>query len=199
MRVVAPTLDGDVLSVLARAEEEFSGRQIHRMLGHASEPGVRKAVERLVDQGAVRRRRAGQAILYRLNRKHIAAAHIEGLASLKTQLVERLRECIANWDLPPRAVLLFGSVARDEAGPTSDLDLLVVRRSDTKEGGEAWEEQLAALEVEASDATGNDARILEYGERELMHPEVRSFVDQALRDGVELSGSRQSLRRAMNG
>jgi predicted nucleotidyltransferase len=197
MRVVTPTLDGDVLTVLAGAEEEFSGRQIHRLLGHSSEPGVRKALERLVDQGVVRRRRAGRAMLYRLNRKHLAATHIEGLASLRMQLVQRLRGCIDRWDPPPRLALLFGSVARGGAGPGSDLDLLVVRRSDVGEGAEAWQRQLAALELEAGDATGNDARILEYGERELADPDVRSLVDEALREGVELFGSRRSLRRPL--
>jgi predicted nucleotidyltransferase len=198
MRVVTPTLDGDVLTVLAGAEEEFSGRKIHRLLGHSSEPGVRKAVERLVDQGVVRRRRAGRAILYRLNRKHLAATHIEGLANLRMQLVQRLRDCIDGWEPLPRLALLFGSVARGEAGPGSDLDLLVVRSSHVREGAEAWQRQIAALELEAGDATGNDARILEYGERELADADVRPLVAEALRDGIELFGSRRSLPRSLN-
>jgi len=198
MRVVTPTLDGDVLTVLAGAEEEFSGRRIHRLLGHSSEPGVRKAVERLVDQGVVHRRRAGRAMLYRLNRRHLAATHIEGLASLRMQLVQHLRDCIDGWDPLPRLALLFGSVARGEAGPASDLDLLVVRRSDVREGAEAWQRQLAALELEAGDATGNDARILEYGERELADADVRPLVAEALRGGIELFGSRRSLPRSPN-
>ncbi|MET0306280.1 MAG: nucleotidyltransferase domain-containing protein [Solirubrobacterales bacterium] len=195
--VITPTLDGDVLAVLARAEEEFSGRQLHRLLGYASEPGVRKAVERLVDQGVVDRRQAGRAKLYRLNRQHLAAAHIEGLANLHLQLIARLRETIGAWRQRPHSAFLFGSVARGDAVSASDLDLLVIRGATVEEGADAWEAQLAALEREATEATGNDARILEYGEQELAAPEIKSVVEEALSDGIELFGSRQRLRRLL--
>lgn len=86
-RAVAPTLDGDVLTVLARADEGFSGRQIHRLLGQGSEQGIRKAAERLVEQGVVLRSQVGRANVYRLNRKHVAAPHIEGLAALRAEVL----------------------------------------------------------------------------------------------------------------
>jgi hypothetical protein len=114
LRVVSPTLDGDVLAVLAGADDEFSGRRIHRVMGHGSEPGVRKAVERLVDQGVVLRSQAGRANLYRLNRLHLAAAAIESLAAARAELTARLREAIAGWKHPPLCAVLFGSAARAE-------------------------------------------------------------------------------------
>lgn len=199
LRVVTPTLDGDVLALLAGAEEEFSGRRIHRLLGYGSEQGVRKAVERLVDQGVALRRQAGRAKLYRLNRNHVAAAHIEGLATLRMQLVQRLRRAITSWTSPPRAVLLFGSVARGEAGPHSDLDLLVIRGSAVDEESPEWLEQLATLEREATEWTGNDTRILEYGEDELADGGVEPVIEEALADGIELCGSRRRFRRVIEG
>lgn len=197
MSVVTPTLDGDVLAVLAGAEEEFSGRRIGRVLGTGSEHGVRKAADRLVEQGIVIRRRAGQAKLYKLNRDHIAAPHIEGLVTLRMQLVARLREVIAEWRAPAHSVLLFGSVARGEAGPQSDLDLLVIRASTVAEEASTWRDQLASLEGEATGWTGNEARILEYGEDELADEAVQAVVEQALADGVELSGSRRRIRDSL--
>lgn len=195
--VVSPTLDGDVLSVLAAADEEFSGRSIQRMLGHSSEPGVRKAAERLVEQGVVLRRRSGQAKLYRLNRRHLAAPCIEMLAALKVELVVRLRAALASWREPPVVALLFGSVARGEAGPDSDLDLFLVRRADLEADSEVWVEQLAALERDATGWTGNDARIVEFGEDEIARGDFEGLVGEALDSGIDLYGSRRRFRKSV--
>lgn len=197
LRVVAPTLDGDVLTVLARAEEGFSGRRIHRLLGHGSEQGVRKAAERLVDQGVVLRHQVGRAKVYRLNRQHVAASHIEGLVTLRGELLERLRAALASWEVPPRLALLFGSAARGEAGPSSDLDLFLVRRADVGEEFPVWVEQLAALERSATEWTGNDARIVEFGEEEFSAVDLKGVVGEALSDGIDLYGSRRRFRSSL--
>jgi hypothetical protein len=197
LRVASPTLDGDVLTVLAGAQEEFSGRRIHRLIGRGSEPGVRKAVERLVDQGIVLRRRAGRANLYQLNRRHVSAEAIECLAEARWWLIARLREAIALWEVPPRCAALFGSVARKQAGPDSDLDLLVVRPSEVDEDSAAWEGQLTSLTRSATAWTGNDARIVELGEEELGQAE--QLLENVLDEGVELAGSLTVLRDAIGG
>jgi predicted nucleotidyltransferase len=195
--VVAPTLDGDVLGVLAGADEEFTGRRIHHVLGHGSEHGVRKAADRLVEQGIVSRRQAGQAKLYSLNRSHLAAPYVEGLGSLRAQLIERLRESVDDWKTPPAHMYLFGSVARGEAGPESDLDLLVVRRRDVKEHQPRWQDQLATLEREATEWTGNEARVIEFGKDELADPGVRGVVEEAFEEGIKIYGSRILLSRLL--
>ncbi len=197
LSVVAPTLDGDVLGVLAGAEEEFTGRRIHRVLGRGSEQGVRKAADRLVQQGIVSRRQAGQAKLYSLNRSHLAAPYVESLGSLRAELIRRLRDTVAAWDTPPIAVLLFGSVARGEGDAGSDLDLLVLRDRDTDEESESWQEQLAGLENDATVWTGNEARVVDYGPPDLADPAALRVVEEALADGIELYGSRQRLRRQL--
>lgn len=197
LTVVTPTLDGDVLAVLAGANEEFSGRRIHRVVAHGSENGIRNAADRLVEQGVVLRRRAGRANLYALNREHLAAPYIEGLVSLRGQLVDGLRNTISTWDPAPHSALVFGSVARGEAGSSSDLDLLVVRPLEVSEDVGKWREQLAHLEDLGTAWTGNDTRILEYDESELSNVAVRRVVEEALADGIELYGSRHSLRRLL--
>jgi predicted nucleotidyltransferase len=194
LSVVAPTLDGDVLGVLAGANEEFTGRRIHRVLGRGSEHGVRKAADRLVEQGIVSRRQAGQAKLYSLNRSHLAAPYVEGLGSLRAQLIERLKEAVAEWGKPPSVLFLFGSVARGEAGNESDLDLFVLRRLDVKEESSRWQEQLAELESDATVWTGNEARVIEYGKRDLAEPAVREIAQEVLKDGVAIYGNRARLR-----
>jgi predicted nucleotidyltransferase len=197
LQVVSPTLDGDVLTVLAGAREAFSGRRIHRLVGHGSEPGIRRAAERLVDQGIVLRRHAGRANLYQLNRQHVSAEAIELLAGARSQLIAWLREEIASWKVAPSCAALFGSVARRQADPDSDLDLLVVRPAGVAEDSTAWEDQLASLERSATEWTGNDARIVELGESELV--QARPLLENVIREGIGLYGSLSSIGNAIKG
>jgi predicted nucleotidyltransferase len=197
LSVVAPTLDGDVLGVLAGAEEEFTGRRIHQVLGRGSEQGVRKAADRLVGQGVVSRRQAGQAKLYSLNRSHLAAPYIEGLGSLRAQLIERLTDLAESWEEPAAAVFLFGSVARGEADARSDLDLFVLRGPVPVRDDSRWSEQLAELEREATVWTGNEARVLEFRNRDFADPEVRKIGREVLQSGVAIVGSRLRIRKLL--
>ena len=195
LTVVTPTLDADVLTALARAEVEFSGRELARHVGHGSPEGIRRAADRLVAQGILSRRSAGTAHLYRLNVQHLAAPWIEGLARLREQLIDRLRELLASWEEPARGALLFGSVARGDATALSNLDLLVIRSRDCDPDSDPWRAQLLALQQAATAWTGNDARVLEYGEDELEGKPAERVMEDALRDGIELVGSRRSLRK----
>ena len=197
LRAVTPTLEGDVLMVLAGADEGFSGRRIHRLLDCGSEQGVRKAAERLVEQGVVLRSQVGRAKVYRLNRQHVAASYIEGLAGLRGDLLRRLRVALDGWKVPPSLALLFGSAARGEAGPGSDLDLFLVRPADVEEDSQVWTEQLGRLERDATEWTGNDARIVEFGESELFAGALEGVVDEALSNGIDLYGSRRRFRRSI--
>jgi predicted nucleotidyltransferase len=195
LTVVTPTLDGDVLAALARADREFSGRELARHVAHGSTEGIRRAADRLVVEGVVSRRAAGTAHMYRLNREHVAAPWIEGLASLREELLSRLRDHLREWQPPPRVALLFGSVARGQAGAGSDLDILVVRRGDCDAGAETWRDQLLDLQRSGSAWTGNETRVLEYGEDELPGELEDPVLADALRDGIELYGSRRTMRR----
>ena len=192
--VVAPTLDGDVLATLARADAEFTGRELARHVGRGSAEGIRRAADRLVGQGVVSRRAAGSAHLYRLNRDHLAAPCIERLATLRERLLERLRELVEAWQEPALIVLLFGSVARGSASARSDLDLLVIARSDCDPDSTVWRTQLEDLSESATRWTGNDARVLEYGEAELAGLPLPPVLEEASRDGIEIFGSGRTLR-----
>lgn len=173
----------------------MTGRELQRVIGHGSHQGIRNAADRLAEQGVVARRSVGNANLYQLNRDHVAASWIEGLASLPAQVLDRLRDAIRRWEHPPTLVVLFGSVARGEATPESDLDLLVVRPTNCEADEPVWQEQLSNVQILASAWTGNDARILEFGEQELTGDEPQRVLTDAARDGIELYGTLRLLRR----
>jgi hypothetical protein len=196
---VTPTLDGDVLAVLAGADADFTGRQVYHLVGHGSERGVRNALDRLSRQGVVLARKAGAANLFRLNREHLAAPWIEGLARMRSQLLRQLTETVEQWEVLPVVAVLFGSVARGEATEQSDLDLLVVRPADQAAGASIWEGQLAGLERAVTAWTGNDARVLELGESELTdgRSAPEPVLEEAARYGAPFFGSLRQLKHAL--
>jgi predicted nucleotidyltransferase len=196
LSAVTEALDGDVLMVLARAERAFSGRHIHQLVGNASEEGVRRVLKRLERQGVVTGESAGAARLFKLNRAHLAAPHIEALSSLRESLVERLRTALSAWAVPPAYAAMFGSFARGQGGTDSDLDLFVVRPGTIDMEDPRWRRQIDALTVDATAWTGNDARMLEYGEGELRIAMGRDDVLRDIRrEAIELAGSATVLRR----
>ena len=192
---ITPTLDGDVLEVLARADAEFTGGQLHRLIPHASESGVRKAAKRLVEHGLVLVEQTGSAYRYRLNRNHLLAPSVIDIAQANLRLGAQVREQIASWPSPPDAVVLFGSAARGEMTPASDLDVLVVAEPDQE-----YDEPTAKLAQMMTGLTGNDTRIVQMSAGEVSDALARgdSFMAQLLEDGQTLYGPTRFLHRLRN-
>ncbi|MBV9821993.1 MAG: nucleotidyltransferase domain-containing protein [Actinobacteria bacterium] len=163
-QVVTPTADGDALYVLARAEAPFTPGQVRALAGRYTTGGIRNALNRLVEQGIVHATRTPTAVLYSLNRQHLAAPHLIALAELRTALIDRLRERISTWTRPPVYAALFGSAARSDMQHHSDLDLFLVRPAEVADDDPKWAEQLSELSSAATLWTGNDARVLDYAE-----------------------------------
>lgn len=192
LMTVTPTIDGDVLAVLANHDGVFTTGQLRRVLTRHSEAGIRKVLQRLTKQGVVLAERVGQAFAYQLNRDHLAAAHIIGLARLQTAFLERIEECLAAWAVPPVYAAVFGSAARGSMAEDSDVDLLLVRPDDADD--EVWEAQVHGLVADVTRWVGNDARSLEFTVAELA---ARAHDEPVLRDvareGLTVAGSRAWL------
>lgn len=196
LATVTSALDGDVLMVLAGADATFTTGELHRMLAAHSEHGIRKALQRLVGQGIVDVNRVGNAFTYRLNRDHLAAEHIIGLARIWETLLKRIEDRLASWHTPPVYAAVFGSAARGSMRPDSDIDLLLVRPDDTDE--DAWQTQVVDLIIDATRWTGNDTRPLEFTATDVA---VRGPREPVLRDvldeGVTVAGSRAWLMKQL--
>jgi hypothetical protein len=187
---LTPTVDGDVLYVLARAEAAFTPPQVQRVIGRRSEAGVRRALTRLAEQGVVRADRAGQAVQYQLNREHLAADAITAIARLRETLVVRLREAVEGWALATPYAAMFGSAARGTMTPSSDIDLFVVRGRGIAADDDAWRAQVDTLETTVHRWTGNDAQVLEYGEDDSHTVALDPVLGEIMHDGIVLAGDR---------
>ncbi len=102
---------------------------------------MRRALERLVDQGLVLVEAAGPSNLYRANRSHLLWPAIEQIVRAAEDVPQRLTERITDVvidqlgpEVASRTTLaLFGSVARDQSTSESDLDVLAVFPDDADE------------------------------------------------------------------
>ena len=194
MRVVTNSLDGEVLSVLGRAQAEFTVADVQRLLGGRSDRGLRMSLERLAAEGVVTVRKAGRTSTYALNDSHLAAPFIRGLADLRSLLIKRLEDELATWSQPPVYGALFGSGTRSDHTRGSDIDVFLVRPDAADPA--TWDEQVDTLSRRVTAWTGNDTRVLEMRARDVsgrsaVEPILASIADE----GVTLIGDRSWLAR----
>lgn len=128
-RAVTSTLDGPVLAVLAQAGRPLTVGEVAGQAVRGSEIGIRKSLARLVGQGIVRATEMGRNRVHELNREHVSAPIAELLAGLRLELWTRFRQSFETWKPPPLYACVFGSAARGDGGPDSDIDLLLVHRT----------------------------------------------------------------------
>ena len=155
LRTVSPGLDSAVLQVLAGTESALSASQIARLAPRGTRAGQLPVLNRLVDHGLVVAEPANQGYLYRLNREHVLAGPVVAAANARAIVLERLTAAVKSLRPAPVHVSLFGSFARGEGGPDSDIDLLVITPSDTDLADEGWLAQLDELGTRTFAWTGN--------------------------------------------
>jgi predicted nucleotidyltransferase len=195
LATVTPTLDGDVLTVLAAHDVTFTTGQIHRVLNAYSEEGIRKVLARLVSQGVVLSERVGNTYAYRLNTAHLAAKPILELAKLFDTFLKRLEQELGEWQYPPVYAAVFGSAVHGTMTPDSDLDLFLVSATRTPDA--VWAQQVNELASAVTAWTGNDARVVEYTEIELKSAGTEPMVQDVLEHGLTVAGSRAWLLKQL--
>ncbi|MBB4904288.1 nucleotidyltransferase domain-containing protein [Actinophytocola algeriensis] len=196
LATITPTLDGDVLTVLARQGATFTTGQVHRILTQHSEEGIRKVLRRLNSQGIVLSERIGNAFAYRFNQDHLAAQHIVGLARIQETFLASLEDLLKSWRIPPVYAAVFGSAARGQMTTSSDIDLLLVRPHVATEP--EWEDQVNTLATKVTKWLGNDVRVLEFTEGEIAtRGREEPVLDDALREGLTVAGSRSWLNKQL--
>lgn len=197
---VIPSAHGAVLAVLARTGEPLSGRRVAALTdGRVGQRRVNDVLGELAGAGIVRREHHPPAKLYVLNREHVAAEGIIALASQWESLLHRIREELAGWQPPPLSACLFGSAARGQAGPDSDLDILLVPVPDRGRPEPQWQEQVDRLTELIRAWSGNACDVLELSTDDLAAAVARNDrLPRDLRaDAIALGGRDiRSLLRA---
>ena len=166
LSVILPGLDGPILRTLSRTTLPLTGSRIAELVEN-SKTGVRKALNRFVNQGTVLVHKAGPSLLYQANREHLAWPAIEAavhaadsiLVELEARIIAELGAHLNPVDAVRCTVALFGSVARGTSTLHSDIDLLLLF-PDSVNADEA-ELLVDSLAQHVPKWTGNACNVLE--------------------------------------
>jgi predicted nucleotidyltransferase len=190
-KAVCPSLDGEVLNVLAGTTRGLTGREIAVLTGRRSHSGVLAVLNRLAEHGLIERVELNRAFLFSMNREHLAYPAVIALVGIRVLLLDKIQRELGAWGLAPVHVSLFGSAARGDGDTQSDVDLFVVRPIGIDQEDARWRDQLAQLEDGVSRWTGNHAAVLEISEGEIgrLISEDRPIVSELRADAIVLAGS----------
>lgn len=180
-----PGARGAVLEVLLRTGAPLTGRRVHAFVDGHSLGAVQQALRDLERIGVITTETVGRAGVHRINEAHEAIAPLRSLASPIQMLTRVVREAAPDVE----SVIVFGSVARGEAHPDSDIDLVVV-------APETWDSR-AELQETVQERLGNDCDVLHLTREDFARsPKDREpVVAEVLRDGLALVGAIPRPRR----
>lgn len=178
-----------MLAALLRLDTPVTGRAVARIAG-LTQSTAQRALTSLRSSGLVLAEPAPPSWLYRANLDHLAMPALRALYGLDDELRTRMADHVAGWRLPPVSVIVFGSVARGEVTPGSDIDVLVVRPDGAEPDQVTWEQQVAALADRLQRWTGAAASVLEMSRSEAIQgvADREPFLVEADRDGWLIAG-----------
>jgi predicted nucleotidyltransferase len=201
---VTPTLDGDVLAVLAAGDVTFTITQIQRSVTTASGEGIRKVLARLIAQGVVLHDQVGRTNTYRLNTEHLAVEPIMALSQLNATFLRRLEAHLKVWGDNLKYAAVFGSAATGRMTLGSDIDLFVVRAADPEgteydADSEVWDERIMELARLVTAWTGNDGRVVEYTQDQLRTSSAAAepLLMEVAKHGLTVAGTRAWFNRQL--
>lgn len=192
VEALIPGVQGRVLGVLSRTSTELTMRTVAQLAGVSAQQAS-VVIGRLVELGVVERRDVPPASLVRLVADNLAARAVASVADLRSAAFERLSALAADITPPPASLVVFGSFARGEAGPGSDVDVLAVRPPELTYGADGeWVDSLGRWADQATRAIGNPVNLVEVEVAELpglLSGPGPSVWHDAARDGVVIAGA----------
>lgn len=152
--IMGNELQVKLLRLFHRTRSAHTGRELARLIGHSHNP-TRAALEELERNGLVIHQRVGKANLYSLDNDNIIFTDILSPAfKLEDDLLnEAARIIYERLGRGLVSVVLFGSIARGEEDPDSDIDVVLVFGDDVDP--KEKEEAIADASLEITRKFGN--------------------------------------------
>lgn len=121
-----------IIRALVPRSSPASGNELRMLARIRSKSGLKTALGELTELGIVEREDTRRIRLYRINRDHDLVAPLTALFEAEARRIAQFREVLGDIldtgavQEHTLSIILFGSNARGDARPTSDVDLLVV-------------------------------------------------------------------------
>ena len=197
VQAVIPGAQGRILAVLVETSAELNLRTLARVSG-VSLAQASRVLPGMVSLGMVERRDVPPAALFRVVPEHVAVRAVMELSRARDFVFGELGQLAAKLSPRPVSVIVFGSLARGEAGVESDIDVVVVRPAAVGEEFEAWRREIEGWRQKVGRLSGNAVEILEVGEREIgrLLRSRRPMWKDVMRDGVVVYGAPLAELRA---
>lgn len=157
---VVPGAQGKLLAALARVPGPLTLRAVAEVAG-ISTGQCSQLLGNLVQLGIVDREDIPPAAHFRLVRDHVAAQPLLELLASRERFLERVTKAAARIRPAPVSIVVFGSLARGDASIDSDIDVLVVRRSEVAVDDTGWRDAIASWAAGAERASGSPLNLLE--------------------------------------
>lgn len=173
--------------ILFKNTEGATGRALAVLVG-VSVFKMNQVLRDLVQQGIVLQTSIGKAHLYRLNKLHVFREIISYLIRFDETLLSSLGKKIMRELTPkPLSIIVYGSVARGEEKPNSDLDLLFVYDGKSEPGGITKTGHILEM---VSRHYGNPASIIRAYFSDLQRPreEHSSLMRNIIKEGRSIAG-----------
>lgn len=194
---IIPGGHGSVLAVLARTHRPLTGRKVAELTeGRLGKSRTLEILRELSEAGIAVAESHPPATLYSLNRDHVAADAVAMLADLRGRTIERMRGDLTTWEPAPAGAWLFGSAARGDGTPHSDIDVALIRSDRVAADDGRWMAQVSSFTDLVVRWTGNEASVLEYSESEFLAlaQDGERIVGEIRTDGIHLAGGRLPVR-----
>lgn len=161
--------------LMMNPERRWHLREVVRRT-HCAVGTVRRELKGLVACGILTENRDGNRTYYQVNRQCPVYTELAGLIRKTSGLVDVLRAAIAKLGERVTVAFVYGSQARQEAGPGSDVDLMVI-------GEVGFAEVVSAL-AEAQDALGREINPTVYSPAEFRGKALSGhhFIQSVLKD-----------------
>ena len=156
--VLGTTTKVRLLRVLLRLGSPVSAREAQRLAGVRSAQALGQALTDLTNLGVLDRQVVGRVHLYRVRSGLDLDAPLRALFEAEGERPDLLYDIVsaAVHEMAVaedvRGVILYGSSARGDAGPKSDVDLLVVIRDPERQG--RTEDAMRQAEEQAAERLG---------------------------------------------
>lgn len=176
-----------ILRVLSASPQPLSGRQVGELSG-LSHRGAIQALESLVQIGAVRQRKVGNAYQYSLSQKNITVETIiapcmKAEAALLDDLKKKI---VAQFAAKTVSLTLYGSIVKGTEKRGSDIDVMAIARDERMKY--SLEEKAASLAPFFRERYNLLLSLQAFTLDELERKKTMPLLKSVIREGVTLSG-----------
>jgi predicted nucleotidyltransferase len=155
-----PGAQGRVIAALLGTSGELNLRTIARIAG-VSIAQASRVLPGLVELGMIERREVPPSSLFRLVPEHVATRALLDLADSRNVVMTEMGRAASKIRPTPVSVITFGSFARADSEPDSDIDVIIVRPTGIDANDDRWTQTIELWRTIVSRVAGNTVEILD--------------------------------------